>query len=151
METVNKLTKEAAIQIINSRTGVLQGEGYYKLKVTNVVPYDGKFIIGLAGMTKHHINECKRLMKEGKIDEAVNQSLSASVRSIDYLPAKGEFVRAYIKEVTTKNGVTGEFVTALTVLKDNVGHKLDLSFEEESQELPEEVKKAVVEGAKQLA
>lgn len=126
----NRLKKEDFITIMNSRVRVPEEDGYYKLKVTSVVPYDGKYIVNLNGMTDYHITKAKELAKENKIDEAANQNLSASMRQIDYTPSKGEYVKAYISKITTKSGVEGFFVTSLTELKTNTTHKVSFSLED---------------------
>src|SRR5690349_7637028 len=95
----NRLKKEDFITIMNSRVRVPEEDGYYKLKVTSVVPFDGKYIVNLNGMTDYHVNKAKELIKDGKIDEAANQNLSASMRQIDYVPSKGEYVKAYISKI----------------------------------------------------
>lgn len=132
----NKLKLEDALTIIRSRSLVPNIDGYYQLKVTSVVPYDNKFIIGLNGMTEYHLNEAKRLMKEGDYDKATNQSLSASIRSTDYIPSKGEFVKVYVAELTTKNNVTGRFVTSVTELKSGVTSKVIFDFDLEDIKVP---------------
>lgn len=125
-----EFTKDSAIAIINSRKMIAR-EGYYEVKVTNEpTPYDGKFICNLSAMTNFHLEEAKKLATEGKFQEATNQQLSASLRPTDYIPSKGEIVKVYVAEVTTKNGVTGLFVTSLTELKATKAGKVSFSFDD---------------------
>lgn len=112
------MEKKDAIAIIKSRKFISQ-TGAYELRVTSVTPHEGKFIVNLGGMTQYHIDEAKRLLIAGEIQEAVNQSLSASLRPTDYIPSKGEIVKTVVDEITTKNDVTGLFVMSLTELKAN--------------------------------
>lgn len=124
------LTPEQAIQILNSRKLIPSVNGYYEAKVTSVTPYEGKFIANFNAMTEYHFSEAKRLLAEGNLDEAVNQNLSASLRPTDYIPSKGEMLEIYVSEITTNNGVTGRFVTAIKEVKAKVASKVSFSLED---------------------
>lgn len=123
------MEKVSAIQIIKSRKLVAL-PGSYELKVTSVTPFDGKFICNLSAMTSYHIDEAKRLFSENDFQEAVNQNISASLRATDYIPAKGEIVKVYIENTTTKSGITGLFVTSLSELKAKASSNVSFDFED---------------------
>lgn len=111
------MERKDALQIINSRKLIAQPT-VAQLKVTSVTPFDGKFIVNLNAMTNYHVDEAKKHLAAGEIQEAVNQSLSASLRATDYIPSKGEIVKVVIEELVTKNnGIKGLFVTSLSELK----------------------------------
>ncbi len=124
------LTAEQAIQILNSRKLIPAIDGYYAVKVTSVTPFEERFIANFNAMTDYHFSEAKRLLLEGEIDEAVNQNLSVSLRATDYIPSKGEILEVYVSEITTKNGVTGRFVTAIKEVKAKATSKVSFSLED---------------------
>lgn len=112
-DNLPEITKENAIQIINSRK-LLPEPGKYTVKVTNVTPFqrpDSEILINIvnyAAMTPWQLGEAKRLFKEGDYQECTNQNLSSSQRiGMDYTPMKGEIVDIVIDIVPTKNRPEG--------------------------------------------
>jgi hypothetical protein len=110
------MEKSNALQIINSRKLIAQ-PAVVQLKCTSITPFDGKFIANFNAMTGYHVDEAKKHLANGEYQEAVNQSLSASLRATDYLPSKGEVVKVIVEEITTGNGIKGLFVTSVSELK----------------------------------
>jgi hypothetical protein len=149
--STNKLTVEAAIQIINSRKLIPNVDGYYAVKVGNVTPFEDRFIANFDAMSPYHLNEAKTHLKNGEIDKAANFRFTASLRVKDYLPSKGEILEIYVSEVTTKKGITGRFVTAIKEIKAKNGASIQLSLEdimssiEETQKVSETKKEVSLE------
>lgn len=106
------MEKSNAAQILSSRK-LISTEGYVELKATSIVPFEDKFIVNFNGMTAYHTEKALELMEMGEYQEAVNQNITASLRSNDYIPEKGEICRVYMDTVTTKNEITGLFVTSV--------------------------------------
>lgn len=129
------MEKLNSIQIIESRK-LVATPGSYELKVTSVTPFEDKFIANFAAMTPYHLGEAKRLITEGEFQEATNQNISASLRPTDYIPAKGEIVKVYLDNVTTKSGVTGLFVTSVSEVKARTTTKVSLGFDDVDAEIP---------------
>lgn len=126
----NKLTVEAAIQIINSRKLIPNIDGYYAVKVGNITPFEDRFIANFDAMSPYHLDEVKTHLKAGEIDKSTNFRFTASLRAKDYLPSKGEILEIYVSEVTTKKGITGRFVTAIKEIKAKNGASIQLSLED---------------------
>lgn len=119
------------MQILQSRKAI-QGDGKFRLKVTNVTPYirpDGTAvrIVNFAGMTSHHLSEARKAIQAGDYDAACNQCLTASPRDNgkDFCPQKGEIVDVIVETITTKNGVTGQFVTSMTPVATTVASQVN--------------------------
>lgn len=149
--STNKLTLESAVQIINSRKLIPNVDGYYAVKVGNVTPFEDRFIANFDAMSPYHLDEAKTSLKDGEFDKATNFRFTASLRSKDYIPSKGEILEIYVSEVTTKKGITGRFVTALKEIKAKNGASIQLSLEdimssfEEKQETSETKKEVALE------
>ncbi len=120
------LTLENVSGIISSRVQI-PGDGVYRLKVTNVTFYDGRFIVNFNAMTQYHVEKAMELIEENQLRDAANQSLSANLRATDYIPSKGEVVKVVIEEVTTKKGVTGLFVTGVSEIQAASATKIDFA------------------------
>lgn len=136
------MEKSAAKQIIASRD-LITKEGKYRVKVTNVTPYHREIgnginqvaITNFAAMTNYHLEAAKTLFAQGDYQEACNQNLSMSIRSNDFLPAKGEIVDIVVSEITTKNEVTGLFVISMSPVHATKAAKIDMdAFETEAGE-----------------
>lgn len=127
------LTEKTAAKIIQSRSLVTQ-PGSYELQVSNVTPFNDKFIVNYKAMTPYHVSEAKRLAKEDDFDAAANQNISSSQRATDYIPSKGEFVKVQMDYVTTKSGKTGLFVVAVSPTKAMAKGKISNIFDEEFAE-----------------
>lgn len=132
------MEKDAAVKIITSRKLIVT-PGLKELKVTSVQSYNGKFIVNFAAMTDYHQVEAKKLGTMGDYQGAVNQQLTASLRPTDYIPSKGEICKVYVDNITTRNNVTGLFVTSVSELKadkteSKVSKNIFSSFEEEPNE-----------------
>lgn len=128
---MSTLTRESAMQILQSRKAI-QADGKYRLKVTNVTPYireDGTpvSIVNFAGMTVHHLGEAKKAIQAGDYDAACNQCLTASPRQNgkDFTPVKGEIVDCIVETITTRNGVTGQFITSMTPVATTVANQVN--------------------------
>ena len=124
------MEKSSAINIIKSRSFIAT-EGAYEVQVTSVSPYGDKMIVNLKAMTQYHIENAKECLRNGDIQEAVNQCVTANLRLTDYIPTKGEFVKVQIAEITTKNDITGLFVVALSELKASKSRKVSFDFDDE--------------------
>ncbi len=124
------MEKLNAIQIIESRK-LINLPGSYELKCTGVTPFEDKFIANFAAMTDYQLSEAKKHFAAGEYQEATNQNLSASLRPTDYIPAKGEIVKVYVDRITTKNEVTGLFVTSVSEVKAKATTKVSLGIEAE--------------------
>jgi len=126
------LTLEQAQGILGSRKMITE-DGKYRLKVTNVTPYlrpDGTMvkITNFAAMIAHHVAEARKSIAEGDYDSACNQGLSASPRADrDFCPQKGEIVDVIVETITTKNGVTGQFVTSITPVATTVAKNVNVA------------------------
>lgn len=103
------ITRESALQILNSRT-VAPAAGKYTVKATNVVPYirpDGTqvSIVNFNIMTPYHASEATKAFKEGDYEKSVaNTTMTASQLSGMYVPVKGEIVDIEVSDYTTKDG-----------------------------------------------
>ena len=120
-------TSADLVKIVESRKLISQ-PGSYDLKVTGVTPFNGNYICNLAAMSTYHVEEARSLAEEGKFQEAANKQFSINVLPNAYLPAKGEIIKCYIDNVTTKNNVTGLFVTSHSELKSVAAGKVSFSF-----------------------
>lgn len=150
---MTKLTLEQAQAILASRK-MIQEDGKYRLKVTNVTPYlreDGTSvkITNFAAMTPYHVAEARKLAQSGDYNGACNQSLSASPRSErDFCPQKGEIVDVIVETLTTKNGVTGQFVTSITPVATSTASNVSLAnIFGKSEEVVEALEHSGVEAA----
>lgn len=115
-----------AIGIINSRK--LVSDGAHLLKVTNVTDYQGKKIVNFAAMTQYHMERALDAIDNGDVIAAVNSGLSANLRpGTDYIPNKGEIVKVVVDTVTTKNGVTGQFVISVSELATQAPVAIDFA------------------------
>ena len=131
-------------RIIESRQ-IVKEPGYKILQVSNVTedyedPQSGQIrhIVNFKGMSKYHVQEAKKLARDGKYQEAANQAFSTGQRDgIDFVPQKGERVKVFIDNRTTNNGVTGLFVTEVLPLPidntDTVSFDLDVVDEEDGE------------------
>ena len=115
------MEKQDALNILASRK-LVKVPGKYTAKVTSVTRYSRTYergpsqiaIVNFNVMTAFHQEKAITLYKQGLYQEAVNHTLSSSIREGDFLPVKGETVNIMVSEVSTRNGVTGLFVTAIS-------------------------------------
>lgn len=149
---------QQAIQIIQSRK-LVANPSKVVAKVTNIHLHEDRYIINLNLMSSYHFSEAKRLLKEAVtaskegddstaeelIQQAVNMNVTANCR-IDtetgvvrgFLPAKGEQIHAVLDEITTKNGVTGLFVTGISAMPVTAAKAINLSMDSLMSESPVE-------------
>lgn len=132
-ETTESVELARAKNIVKSRTLVIN-DGAYEVRCTNVTPYEGKYIANFAAMTQYHKEQLaegvKAFKESGDMDaltKGLNSALSANLRPTDYIPAKGEFVKIQVGTVTTNNGVTGQFILAVSPIKSIQATTVDLS------------------------
>jgi len=156
------MEKSNAIQILKSRT-LIAKPGKYRVKTTSATSFykdlgNGISQVAIANfdaMTSYHLEAAKTLFAQGDYQEACNQKLSASIRSNDYNPSKGEIVDIVVDEVTTKNGITGLFIVSISPVKAETASKVNMdaflsdsepraevSFEESKEEAKSFAKKA---------
>lgn len=143
MENTSKMTASNAAKILSSRK-LVATEGYVELKATSIIPFEDKFIVNFSGMTPYHVTEAKKLMEEGKFQEAVNQNISINLRATDWKPEKGEICRVNIEDITTNNGVKGLFPTSVAKLQSNKSGKVS-GFDAFLEEAPVETIKSLEE------
>jgi hypothetical protein len=118
------MLKQDAISILNSRASIT-APTKYTLKVTNVgsinkVLPNGTIIVGIANfnaMSPEHYAKASELMKAGEYQQACNQNFSASIRSTDYMPTKGEIVDVQIGHVLNREGKEILAVTSITPIR----------------------------------
>ena len=116
-----EVTREEALRYITSKK-IVEGEGIYRLKVTNVTPYRKErengavqvAIVNFNGKTSYHEQAAATLFGQGDYKEAANQGLSLSILEGQEVPTKGQIVDVVVEEVTTKNGITGLFAQSFT-------------------------------------
>lgn len=134
------MEKQDALSILSSRK-TIKGPGKYTARVTSVTPYERDFergpkqiaIVNINIMTPFHTEKAIMLFKQGLYQESVNQNLTASIREGEFIPTKGETVNVMVSEVTTNNGVTGLFVTAVTAIPASAPSSFDISLLEEDE------------------
>ena len=127
------ILKSNAQLILKSRK-VIASPGKYTAKVTSVTPYikqnaSGPATVAIANfniMTDYHLGVAKGYFTQGDFQEAINQQLSASIRESDFQPSKGETVEIMVENITTNNGVTGLFVTAINAIKASEASSFDM-------------------------
>lgn len=115
IQSIDQLKK-----IIKSRTIASTPNKKYTCKVTSVTPYhremaNGVQQVGIANvnlMSSYHLAEAKRLAAEGDFDGAGQQNLSFSIRSTDYMPAKGEVIEVFVGTYVNKDGIEATGITA---------------------------------------
>lgn len=134
--TRGEMTKERAIQILNSRKFVTtehQGSNIQVKVVSEPQAWtreDGTpvHICNFNGMTPYHKDEALKMIKEGDFQGAVNQQLSSGQRDgIDFIPKRGEIVNITVEEQTTSNDITGLFVTSVSPLPAAKTSKVDFT------------------------
>ena len=149
---MSEFTKEDAVRVISSRKMVspsMDGQTT-TAKVISVGDYtdeDGNQfkIVNLALMNAYHVSQAKALLAKGIITgkgNATNQHYSQRLRAdSSWIPAPKSTVEVLIESITTKNGVTGQFITSMNPLASMSCGKVDLDFEfeEVTEESIEEV------------
>jgi hypothetical protein len=126
---MSQVTQELALQILNSR--ILVGSPTkITCKCTSSNDYFGregvKAIANFNVTTPFHMEKAKVAFMDGDYDGAINgTSLSASIRTNDYMPAKGELVDLEIGEYTTKDGDTALGIMNIIPRKAKVMPKVD--------------------------
>lgn len=103
MKTTFTPTFELAASRVASRK-VVNKPGKANLQVVSVNHYDGKVIVGFKAHTSAKRQEAMQLLREGKLVEAINTNLSASLLPSQYIPTKGEVVAVITEMVTARNG-----------------------------------------------
>tara|TARA_R110000822_G_scaffold2004_11_gene9595 strand:+ start:1185 stop:1688 length:504 start_codon:yes stop_codon:yes gene_type:complete len=113
-----EIDQELAKKIIDGKE-VIGEDGKYELKVTNVTRYERDLIggrrqvaiVNLAAITDEYAAIAQEQYNAGLYKEAANNGISISVRDCDYYPMKGEILHVQIQTITTKKGITGQYVT----------------------------------------
>ena len=122
---MSNLSKKEGMQIIASRLPV-HGPGKYQARVTNDVQklaesglvhrdYGTTMQISIANFaayTQYHLDRAKEFFAVDAIQQGVNQQLTSSVRSTDYIPKKGETVEIIVDFVKLKSGEQALLVTS---------------------------------------
>lgn len=114
-------TKADALGILQSRTPI-SAPGKYVAKVTNCADFHKDLakggsqvaIANFSAMSPWHMAEAKKALSAGNYDDALNFNFSASIRSTDYRPAKGEIVNIEVGLIKNKAGIEALVVTSLT-------------------------------------
>jgi len=149
---MSEFTKEDAVRVISSRKMVAPSVdgATTTCKVISIGDYTDEEgvqykIVNLALMNAYHVAQAKKLLAEGIISgkgNATNQHYSQRFRADSaWIPAIKSTVEVLIEEVTTKNGVTGQFITNMNPIASVACGKVDLSmdFEEVEEESIDEV------------
>ena len=118
MSISTEMTKERALQILNSRK-LVNGPGKYQVKVTSVHPYDGKHIVNISAMNMYQAKLAKADYASGEFQKACNSNLSVSVFENQTPPTKGSIIEVFIDSVQTKSGDVALLVTSWNELKVN--------------------------------
>lgn len=115
---------------------MINGQGKYQLKVSNVHLHDGRHIVNFNAFTPSHVSgwettdadtgevtkvaSLKELISEGtpeSLQAAANRNISSGQRDgKDFVPVAGEIVNIVMEKSTTKAGVTGLFISSITPL-----------------------------------
>ena len=116
-----EISREQSLKFITSKSNIT-APGVYRVKVTNVHPYtqmlsNGVQQVAIANFnakTAYHEQVAATLFAQGDYAQAANQGLSAKVLEGQFYPMKGQMVDIVVEEITTKNGITGLFVQAMS-------------------------------------
>ena len=138
---MSTLNQESAVKILNNKK-VISAPGTYELQVSSVTPFtreDGNnvTIVNFKAITNGHlqgwvdpetgeqVSGIIQLLKEEKFDDACNLGVSSSQRATDFTPSKGEFCKVRMENRTTKSGVTGLFVVAVSPVEIKAAASMD--------------------------
>jgi hypothetical protein len=121
METKKVVTKEQADAILSKRIPVTTPDKY-KVTVTSINEsyVEREFstqthIINVNAWNPQQMEQALIAYSEGRYADALNTSLSASVRDIDYKPEKGESIEIEVAPVETKDGVQLRIVSFIKI------------------------------------
>ena len=110
-----ELTREQAERIIDSKD-IADHEGVYRVKVTNVMPYEKMrggakqvAIVNINLKTGYHEKSAEQWLDQGDYKKAADQGLSLSILEGMFLPVKGQHIDVVVEEVTTTSGIVGLF------------------------------------------
>jgi hypothetical protein len=115
------MDKDKSARIIASKA-VIEREGFYRVKVSSTCNYSkvragGAKQIGIVNFAARSIfqdKEMNSLYRQGMYAEASYVGLSASILEHQFFPTAGTMVDITVELITTKNKVTGLFVTGIT-------------------------------------
>tara|TARA_R110002096_G_scaffold418275_1_gene622263 strand:- start:254 stop:721 length:468 start_codon:yes stop_codon:yes gene_type:complete len=111
-----ELTKEQAERIIDSKD-VVDNEGVYRAKVTNVQAYEKMrggakqvAIVNINLKSDYHEKAAEQWLDQGDYKKAADQGFSLSILEGSFMPVKGQHVDVVIEQVTVKSsGIVGLF------------------------------------------
>ena len=131
MSTKTELTSAAALRIITSRVLVDHTNvgSNMTLQVTGEPNlHKGRYIINLKAHTVAQVQDAKANLEAKEYTKAANHNLTASIfADADYIPVKGEHIKALIGKYTAKDGSEKIGVTSVSAINSTSGKKADFS------------------------